>query len=85
MTLTLELLAKQEYVLRAKTEALGISPEQYAKQILDRDLDEGSNQSVIAMFEEIWSDMPNDVRAKLPHDGADQADHYVYGVPKREQ
>src|ERR1035438_7438042 len=32
---------------------------------------------------EIWADMPEEVRAKLPADGADQHDHYIYGVPKR--
>ncbi len=32
---------------------------------------------------EIWADMPDDVRATLPHDGASQIDHYVYGLPKR--
>ena len=29
--------------------------------------------------------MPEEVRAKLPADGADQHDHYSYGVPKRAQ
>jgi hypothetical protein len=27
--------------------------------------------------------MPDEVRAKLPADGAAQHDHYIYGVPKR--
>jgi hypothetical protein len=35
------------------------------------------------MFGEIWADMPDEVRAKLPRDGADQRDHYIYGTPKR--
>jgi Arc/MetJ-type ribon-helix-helix transcriptional regulator len=51
----------------------------------DQEFDEGAPQSISAMFREIWSDMPDDVRAKLPADGADQIDHYVYGVPKRER
>ena len=29
--------------------------------------------------------LPEDIRAKLPTDGASQHDHYIYGVPKREQ
>jgi hypothetical protein len=33
---------------------------------------------------EIWGNMPDDVRAKLPRDGASQVDHHVYGLPKRE-
>lgn len=38
-----------------------------------------------ARIREIWADMPDDVRAKLPADGASQHDHYIYGVPKRDQ
>jgi hypothetical protein len=34
---------------------------------------------------DIWHDMPDEVRAGLPRDGASQVDHYVYGVPKRDQ
>ena len=33
---------------------------------------------------DVWADMPAEVRAKLPVDGASQHDHYIYGVPKRE-
>jgi hypothetical protein len=54
--------------------------------MLDRELEEpGRKQSVSAMVREIWSDLPDDARAKLPTDGAAQVDHYVYGVPKRDQ
>ncbi len=34
---------------------------------------------------EIWADMPDEVRAKLPADGASQHDHYIYGIPKRDE
>jgi predicted DNA-binding antitoxin AbrB/MazE fold protein len=27
--------------------------------------------------------LPDDVRARLPRDGASQHDHYIYGTPKR--
>ena len=83
MTLVIELHENREAALKAKAQALGVSAEQYAQQVLDRDLGEGSQQSVSTMFQEIWSVMPDDVRAKLPRDGAEQIDHYVYGVPKR--
>ena len=29
------------------------------------------------------SDVPNDVLDRLPVDGAEQHDHYIYGLPKR--
>jgi len=83
MTLVIELQETQEAALKAKAQALGVSAEQYAQQVMDRALGEGSPQPLSAMFREIWSGMPDDVRAKLPRDGATQIDHYVYGVPKR--
>lgn len=36
-----------------------------------------------ARLREIWADMPDSVRARLPADGAAQHDHYIYGVPKK--
>jgi len=83
MTLVIELQENQEAALKAKAQALGVSAEQYAQQVMDRALGEGSPQPLSEMFREIWSGMPDDVRAKLPRDGAMQIDHYVYGVPKR--
>ncbi len=34
-------------------------------------------------FEEIAASIPNEEWAKLPADGAEQHDHYIYGTPKR--
>ena len=34
---------------------------------------------------DIWRDIPDEVRAGIPTDGASQVDHYVYGVPKRDR
>jgi hypothetical protein len=34
-------------------------------------------------FEEIAAGIPADEWAKLPVDGAEQHDHYIYGTPKR--
>jgi hypothetical protein len=84
MTLTIELSDSSRAALKARAEALGVSAEQYVQQVLDRDLGDTGQQPVSAMFQEIWSGMPDEVRAKLPRDGATQIDHYVYGVPKRE-
>ena len=45
---------------------------------------EQPRQPLSEVMREIWGDMPEDVRAKLPRDGASQVDHYVYGLPKRD-
>ena len=34
-------------------------------------------------FEEITASIPHEEWAKLPVDGAEQHDHYIYGTPKR--
>lgn len=84
MTLVIQLPDSKEAALKAKAEALGVSAEEYAQRVLDRDLADTGQQPVSEMFREIWAGMPDEVRAKLPRDGATQIDHYVYGVPKRE-
>ncbi len=43
-----------------------------------------SRRPISEVIREIWADMPEDVRAKSPRDGASQVDHYVYGLPKRD-
>ena len=35
------------------------------------------------VFEEITASIPEEEWAKLPTDGAEQHDHYIYGTPKR--
>jgi Arc/MetJ-type ribon-helix-helix transcriptional regulator len=35
------------------------------------------------VFEEISASIPDEEWAKLPNDGAEQHDHYIYGTPKR--
>jgi plasmid stability protein len=93
MTLILELPDNKEAALKARAQAQGVSAEQYAETVLNRDLEEAPAGSAAAaprrhiseVIREIWSDLPADARALLPADGASQVDHYVYGVPKRDQ
>jgi Arc/MetJ-type ribon-helix-helix transcriptional regulator len=35
------------------------------------------------VFEEITASIPEEEWARLPADGAEQHDHYIYGTPKR--
>ena len=37
-----------------------------------------------SFIQELVSDIPPDILATLPVDGAEQHDHYIYGTPKRE-
>ncbi|MDP9054384.1 MAG: hypothetical protein M3N93_08810 [Acidobacteriota bacterium] len=87
MTLTLELADRKEAVLKARAQASGVSAEQYVQQIIDRDLEETDrdSRSVWDIFAESRKRVPPEEFAKLPSDGADEHDHYLYGHPKRNQ
>jgi hypothetical protein len=83
MTLTINLPDEDLEALSAKAREQGMSAEQYIQTVLKHDL-QRVRPPISARIRQIWSDMPEGVRAKLPADGASQIDHYVYGVPKRE-
>ena len=85
MTLNIDLPDEEVQALAAKARAQGVSAEQYVRLVLEDDLKVGRVRPPVSQsIREIWSDMPDDVRAKLPRDGASQVDHYVYGLPKRD-
>ena len=87
MTLRIDLADEQTAALEAKAQALGLTAEQYARQVLEHDLNTGSQprRRISEAIRKIWSDMPDDGRASLPRDGASQVDRYVCGPPKRDQ
>ena len=86
MTLTIDLPEEEIALLNAKASAEGLSAEQCAQQLLMQALGSPAARTPLsARIREIWAGMPDEVRAKLPADGASQHDHYIYGVPKRTQ
>jgi len=42
-----------------------------------------AHKPIWEVFEEITAGIPEEEWAKLPTDGAEQHDHYIYGTPKR--
>jgi hypothetical protein len=93
MSLTIKLPADAERALEAKARAQGVPVESYVRQLIEREVQgsgaapdqESGNRPVAETIREIWSNVPDRVRAKLPEDGASQIDHYVYGTPKKDQ
>jgi len=86
MTLIVDLPEDEATLLNAKASAEGLSAEQCALQLLQEALlSTGPREPLSARIREIWADMPDEIRATLPADGADQHDHYIYRVPKRAQ
>jgi plasmid stability protein len=84
MTLTIDLPEEEITRLNARASAEGLSAEQCAQQLLKQALESSApRRPLAARIRDIWADMPDEVRAKLPADAADQHDHYIYGAPKR--
>ena len=84
MTLTFDLPEEELTRLNARASAEGLSAEQCAQQLLRQALESTpARRPLSSRIRQIWADMPEEVRAKLPADGASQHDHYIYGVPKR--
>jgi hypothetical protein len=97
MTITLPLQPQEEARLRALAEARGLPPELIVLEALDRILAEEPEITPPQAVETkpdlrpIWEvivdnmkDVPPDIMAVMPGDGASQHDHYIYGWPKRE-
>ena len=40
-------------------------------------------QTLGEKIKEIVADVPDEVWEKIPNDGSEQHDHYIYGTPKR--
>jgi hypothetical protein len=83
----IEIPDDQAAALTAKAAAAGLSLKAWLKQLADNEgppVSPPSRKPLSEVIGEIWADMPADVRAKLPRDGASQVDHYVYGLPKRD-
>jgi hypothetical protein len=84
VTITLDIGPEIEAELAATARVRGLSAEQYARQVLEQALASATARRPLAdRIREIWTDIPDEVRAKLPPDGASQHDHYIYGIPKR--
>ncbi len=45
--------------------------------------EETSLQSLFRKIEERGQNIPDEVWEKMPHDGSEQHDHYLYGTPKK--
>ena len=87
MSLTIELPEEKEAALKVRARAQGVSAEEYARRILDRDLMSADQprRHISDVIREIMSDVPAEVFERLPRDGASEHDHYIYGSPKKNQ
>ena len=86
MTLTINLPEEEVTDLAARASERGVSAEEYARLVLEQDLKSGPEKPRRHIPEVILDnvrDVPPEVMADMPADGASEHDHYIYGLPKR--
>ena len=84
----IELPDDQAAALAAKAAAVGMSLADWLKQLSGVDEKPQNGQPLRHIAEAILEnmrDVPRDVAATMPADGATQHDHYIYGWPKLEK
>ena len=82
----IELPDEQVAVLKAKAAAEGLSLEEWLQKLAQEERPAGSPHPHIAvLILENMRDVPQEVMARMPQDGASQHDHYIYGWPKKEE
>ncbi len=88
MTVTLEIPAEQEAILRERAKVYGLTVEDWLlwiagvsapKPTAEESEPEMFWQKILRDFEKV----PDEVFEKLPRDGASEHDHYIYGTPKK--
>jgi hypothetical protein len=89
MALTLKLSDQQATALKAKAEAEGLSSveewiEKQAEPMAPNPPAERPLQTAAQIILDSMRDIPPEIMATMPTDGASQHDHYIYGWPKRE-
>jgi hypothetical protein len=84
--MTTELSDEQAAALNAKAAAEGLSLEQWIQQLAEPAQPASQPLRHIAdMICENMKNVPPEIMATMPTDGASQHDHYIYGWPKREE
>jgi len=85
MTLTIKLSDEQATALEAKAAAEGLSVEEWIKKLAEPQPVERPLQAAAEIILSSMRDVPPEIMATMPKDGASQHDHYIYGWPKREE
>ena len=67
----------------AVTAQIQLRAKDYLEQLPVDELPQTNDRPIWEIFEDFANGIPEEVLAKLPTDGAEQHDHYIYGTPKR--
>jgi hypothetical protein len=81
----IELPDEQAAALNARAQAAGLTLEAWLQQLAAQETPPGREHRHIAdIICEDMQDVPPEIMAQMPEDGASQHDHYIYGWPKKE-
>ena len=81
----IELPDEQAAALKAKAAAEGLSLTEWIQQLTEQAQPTSRPHGHIAdVICENMKDVPPEIMATMPKDGASQHDHYIYGWPKKE-
>jgi hypothetical protein len=81
----IELSDETAAALKAKAAAEGLSVEEWIQRLAEPARPgERPLQHIADIIIENMKDVPPEIMATMPEDGASQHDHYIYGWPKRE-
>jgi len=82
----IELPDEQAAALKAKAEAAGLTPEAWLNRLAGTE--SPAEQCPLETAADIvlgrMRNVPPELMAAMPEDGASQHDHYIYGWPKKE-
>jgi hypothetical protein len=81
----IELTDEQVATLKAKAASDGLSLEAWLQKLAEQERPASRpNRHIADVILENMQDVPSEVMASMPKDGASQHDHYIYGWPKKE-
>lgn len=98
MTVQIDIPDRQAAALKAYAQARGLTVEQWLVQLVEQAAPiaepspligqqpaSGPKRPIWDVIAERMKTLPSEVFERLPEDGASQHDHYIYGLPKRDQ
>ncbi len=82
---TITLSEEQAEALRAKAAAEGLTLEDWLAKLAEGTPEEKPLQAAANIVLRRMRNIPLEIAASMPRDGASQHDHYIYGWPKTEE
>jgi hypothetical protein len=82
----IELTDEEAAALKAKAAAAGLTLEAWLRGLAEQEAPPASQplRHIAEMIVENMRDVPPEIAAAMPKDGASEHDHYIYGWPKKE-